>query len=156
MADLLDIAPSTACETVWIDGQRFSVRGVSLDAVASLVAKFPELRSLVNGGLGDDLVPRLIQCSGRAVGSVIAAGCGHLGDEAFERWAAQRVLGHQVKFLKAIVGLTFPNGIGSFAEDLTALIGGTGERAKPIKMRSKRSPSPSPDSSGTALRQTLQ
>ena len=66
------------------------------------------------------------------------------------------VLEQQVKFLKAIVELTFPNGIRSFAEDLTGLIGGTGERAKPIKMRSRKSPSPSPDSSGEDSRPTLQ
>lgn len=156
MADLLDIAPSTASEAVWIDGHRFSVRGISLDAIAHLVAKFPELRSLAIGGWGDDIVLRLFQICGRAIGPIIAAGCGRLGDEIFEQRAAQFVLGHQVKLLRAIVGLTFPNGVGSFGEDLTALIGGTGEKAKPIKMRSKKSPLPSPDSSGEASRPTLQ
>jgi hypothetical protein len=156
MADLLDIAPSTASEAVWIGGHRISVRGVSIDTVASLIAKFPELRALVNGGWDEDIVPRVIQFCGRAVGPIIAAGCGHFGEEAYEQRAAQYVLEYQVKLLKAIIGLTFPNGIGSFAEDLTGLIGGTGGRAKPIKMRSKRSPSPLPDSSGADSPPTLQ
>src|SRR5262245_563724 len=112
MADLLDIAPSTASEAVWIDGQRLSVCGLSADAIAYLVAKFPDLRSLVNGG--DDFVPRLIKFCGRAVGPIIAVGCGHLGEEAYEQHAARLALIHQVKLLKAILGLTFPNGIGSF------------------------------------------
>jgi hypothetical protein len=38
MADLLDIAPSTAVELVKIDGNRIKVRGVSVDAIASIIA----------------------------------------------------------------------------------------------------------------------
>src|SRR5262245_13659166 len=49
MADLLDIAPSTAVDIVKIDGQRVKVHGVSVDAIASFVARFPELKSLING-----------------------------------------------------------------------------------------------------------
>lgn len=154
MADLLDIAPSTASEAVWIDGHRISVRGISVDAIASIIARFPELKVLVNG---DDIVPRLIQGCAAAVGSIIAAGCGHLADEAYEQHAAKLLPEHQMKFLKAIFGLTFPNGIGSFVEELTGLIGGgAGEGAKPIKLRSRKSPSPSSPSSGEASHQTLQ
>ena len=74
MADLLDIAPSTAVEVVKIDGHRVTVRGVSVDAIASIIARFPELKSFINGGLGDSIVPRLIQGCGAAVGPIIAAG----------------------------------------------------------------------------------
>ena len=154
MADLLDIAPSTASEAVWIDGQRLSVRGLSVDAIAYLVAKFPDLRSLANGS--DDLLPRLTRFCGQAVGPIIAAGCGHLGEETYEQHAARLALMHQAKLLKAILGLTFPNGIGSFAEDLTSLIGATGENTKPIRMRLRKLPLPSPDSSGADSRPTLQ
>ena len=49
MADLLDIAPSTAVEVVKIGDQRIKVRGVSVDAIASIVARFPALKSLANG-----------------------------------------------------------------------------------------------------------
>ena len=154
MADLLDIAPSTASKAVWIDGQRISVRGISLDRVAYLIAKFPELRALANGG--GDFVVNLTRFCGQAVGPIIAAGCGHVGEEAYEQRAAQLPLIEQVKLLKAILGLTFPNGIGSFAEDLTSLVGGTGENTKPIKMRSRKLPSLSPDSSGADSHPTLQ
>jgi hypothetical protein len=154
MADLLDIAPSTACEAVWIDGNRIIVRGVSGPALASLVAKFPELRSLVNG-IGDNIVPRLIEFCGAAIGPIIAAGCGHLGEEACEQHAAQLLPEHQLKFLKAIFWLTFPNGIGSFLAALTSLVGGTGEGAK-IKMRLRKSPSPSHSSFDADSRPTLQ
>ena len=148
MADLLDIAPSTASEAIWIDGQRISVRGVSVDAIASIISRFPALRALVDGGLGDSFVPRLIAGCGAAVGPIIAAGCGHLADETYEQHAAKLLPEHQIKFLKAIFGLTFPNGIGSFVEQLTSLVGGTGEGAKPVKLRWKKSPSPSSPSAG--------
>ena len=115
MADLLDIAPSTACEVVKIDGTRVIVRGVSVDAIASIVARFPELKSLVNGE-GGDIVSRLIAGCGAAVGPIIAAGVGHLGDEKYEQFAAKLLPEHQLKFLRAIFGLTFPNGISSFVQ----------------------------------------
>src|SRR4249920_66580 len=108
MADLLDIAPAAACEAVWIDGHRISVRGLSLDAIASIMARFPELKTLVNGGLSDDFLPRVIQGCGVAVGPIIAAGCGHLADEVYEARAAALLPEHQLKFLKAILGLTLP------------------------------------------------
>src|SRR5262245_20875866 len=160
MADLLDIAPAAASEAVWIDGVRIAVRGVSLDAIASIVARFPKLKSLLDGG-GEDIVLGLIQGCGAAVGPIIAAGCGHLADEAYEQRAAQLLPEQQLKFLRAIFGLTFPNGIGSFVEALSGClvhVGGTGEGAKPIKIRtSKASPSPSSPSDGApASRPTLQ
>jgi len=58
--------------------------------------------------------------------------------------------------LRAIFGLTFPNGIGSFVEELTSLIGGAGEGAKTVKVRLRKSPSPSPPSSDVDSRPTMQ
>jgi hypothetical protein len=156
MADLLDIAPSTAVEVVKIDGLRVNVRGVSVDAIASIVARFPELKSLVDGGSGDSFLSRLIQGCGAAVGPIIAAGCGHLADEAYEHHAAKLLPEHQMKFLKAIFGLTFPNGIGSFVEELTGLIGGAGEGPKTVKVRLRKSLSPSSPSADADSHQTLQ
>jgi hypothetical protein len=156
MADLLDIAPSTAVEVVKIDGLRVKVRGVSVDAIASIVARFPELKLLASGSSGDSFLPRLIQGCGAAVGPIIAAGCGHLADESYEQHAAMLLPEHQMKFLKAIFGLTFPNGIGSFVEELTGLIGGAGEGAKPVKIRLRKSPSPSSPSGEADSLPTLQ
>ena len=79
MADLLDIAPSTAVEVVKIDGKRITVRGLHGNAIASIVARFPELGLLLGGGA--DIGPQLIERFGGAIGPIIAAGCGHLGDE---------------------------------------------------------------------------
>lgn len=156
MADLLDIAPSAAVEVVKIDGHRVTVRGISVDAIASIVARFPGLKSLAVGDVGGDIVSRLIAGCGVAMGPIIAAGCGHLGDEEYERRAATLLPEQQIKFIKAIFGLTFPNGISSFVQELTSLMGGANEGAKIVKVRLRRSPSISPPSSDVDSRPTMQ
>ena len=148
MADLLDIAPSTAVEVVKIDGMRITVRGLHGDAIASIVARFPELGLLLGGGA--DIGPRLIERFGGAIGPIIAAGCGHLGDEKYEQHAATLLVEDQLRLLKAIIGLTFPNGIASFIEAMTALLPGAGEGGKTVKVRLRKSPLPSQASSDEA------
>jgi hypothetical protein len=158
MADLLDIAPSTACESVKIDGKRITVRGLNLTAIASIASRFPKLASLLGGIIagGDNILPMLVEQFGNAIGPIIAAGCGHLDDEERERKASMLRLEDQLKLLKAILGLTFPNGFGSFVDQLTNFIGGTGEETKVYKVRLKRSPSTSPISSDEASRLNMQ
>jgi hypothetical protein len=156
MADLLDIAPSTAVAVVKINGERITVRGISVDAMASILARFQGLKSLASGGFGDDIIMRLIAGFGEAAGAIIAAGCGHLGDAKYEQHAAKLLPEHQLKFIGAIVGLTFPNGIGSFVQELTSLIGGAGEEAKVHKVRLRQSPSTLPPSSDADSHQTMQ
>jgi hypothetical protein len=155
MADLLDIAPSTAVEVVKIDGQRIVVRGLHGDAIASIVARFPELAALL-GGNGGDIGARLIERFGGAIGPIIAAGCGHPGEEKYEQHAGRLLVEHQLKLLKAIIGLTFPNGLAAFVETLTSILGATDEAARTIKVRLRKSPSPSPPSSAAASRPPLQ
>ena len=93
MADLLDIAPSTSCEVVKLDGTRIVVRGLHGDAIASIVGRFPDLAMLLGGGAGD-IGPRLIKQFGAAIGPIIAAGCGHLG-QILGTVAIERFGGHQ-------------------------------------------------------------
>jgi len=157
MADLLDIAPSTAVEVVKIDGHRIVVHGLRVPALASIVVRFPNLIGLFLGGFNPaDAGPKFIAQLGEATGPIIAAGCGHLGDEKYEQNAATVLLiEDQLRLLIAIIRLTFPNGFGFFAE-MVAKLGGAGEEAKVWKVRSKKSPSPSPPSSGEASRPTMQ
>ena len=160
MADLLDIAPSTSSSAhVWIDGKPITVYGISFDALALLAAKFPELKTLANGGFGDDIVPRLIQFCGRAVGPIIAAGCRQLGKENYEEIGAQLIVEHQGKLLNAILGLTFPNGISSFIAVMKATVGGlmgeTGANGK-IRIRSRNSRLRSQPSSAEDSRPMMQ
>jgi hypothetical protein len=155
MADLLDITPSTAVEVVKIDGKRIIVRGLHCDAIASIVARFPELAVLLGGG--GNIGTRLIERFASAIGPIIAAGCGHLGDEKYEQHAATLLVEDQLKLLKAIIGLTFPFGLASAFEAMTAFLQqGAGEGEKIIKLRLRKSPSPSPPSSAAASRQIMQ
>jgi hypothetical protein len=154
MADLLDIAPSTAVEVVKIDGKRIIVRGLHGDAIASIVSRFPELAALLGGG--GAIGPRLVERFGYAIGPIIAAGCGHLGDEKYEQHASALLVEYQLKLLQAIIGLTFPNGIASFVETLAALVTRADEGAKVFKVRLRKSPSPSPPSSDAASHPNLQ
>jgi hypothetical protein len=155
MADLLDITPSTAVEVVKIDGKRIIVHGLHCDAIASIVARFPELGVLLGGGgnIGTHLIERFAS----AIGPIIAAGCGHLGDEKYEQHAATLLVEDQLKLIKAIIGLTFPFGLASALEVMTAFLQqGAGEGEKVIKLRLRKSPSPSPPSSAAASRQIMQ
>lgn len=147
MADLLDIAPSTSVEIVKIDGKRITVRGLHGNAIASIVARFPELGSLLGGSA--DIGSRLIERFGGAIGPIIAAGCGHLGEEKYEQRAETLLVEDQLKLLKAIIGLTFPNGMTSFINAMMTLMIGVvdEEKAKVIKVRLRKSPSPSRPSS---------
>ena len=159
MADLLDIAPSTTCEVVKIDGKRVVVRGLNGNAIASIVSRYPKLVLLLGGGALDNSWPQLIGQLGNAIGPIIAAGCGYLEDEQRESAAANRPLGDQLKLLKAIWGLTFPNGLTSFVEEITSVVGAADEGTAPgkvFKVRLRKSPSASQSSSDAASRPTMQ
>jgi hypothetical protein len=156
MAGLLDIASSTAVRAVWINGKRITVRGLNANDIAFIVSRFPDIEKLFSGGFNQAVVAPLIKQFGAAVGPIIAAGCGYLGDEKQEQAAGAMVVDDQATLFDPIWMLTFPNGIGSFVEKLTRLFGGAGEGAKIVKMRLKKSPSPSSHSSGEASSQTLQ
>ena len=153
MTDLLDIAPATAFDVVHITGnKRVKVRGLHGNDIASIAARFPHLiAQLVASG---DNVVVLISSLGVAIGPIIAAGCGKLGDEQQEAAADRLLFEDQIKLVKAIYGLTFPNGLSSFLALMTSFA--TTEPEKRIKVRSKISPSASPPSSATASRQIMQ
>src|SRR5215831_7101313 len=146
----LDNGPCVIRQRYRINNQRILVHPVSVQAMATLIQRFPELRQIANGKDGTDLVTQLVIGCGKAVGPIIAASCGYLGDEDREMAAANLPPDDQLELLEAIFSVTFPNGIGSFVARLTNLMGaGNVERAKVWKVRLKKSPSTSPASSDT-------
>lgn len=154
MADLLDIAPSTAVEFVAIGSHSIEVRGLHGDAIASIASRFPTLVMLLGG---DDMVPRLIGQFGFAIGPIIAAGCGHLGDEKYEQRASTLAAEDQFKLVTAIYRLTFPNGLAVFLQAMAGLTSGAAdEKPKVVKIRLRTSPSVSPPSSDEVSRQAMQ
>jgi hypothetical protein len=159
MADLLDIAPSTAVEVVKIGELRIKVYAITFNAMASIASRFPALKSLSTTSDNSDIVSRLIASCGAAVGPIIAAGCGHQDEEAYEQHASQMLPEQQLKLLNGIFSVTFPNGLGPFIESMTALmakVSGATEGAQPVKVRLKKSLSQSPHSSDADSRPTMQ
>lgn len=156
MADLLDIAPATAVEIVRIDGdQRVKVRALHGNDIAAIAIRFPNLIAAL-AGTGDNMVA-LMSSVGLAIGAIIAAGCNHLGDEKAEQIANALLIEDQIKLVKAILGLTFPKGASSAMEAMASLMAGAAdETQKPVRVRLKKSPSPSQPSSDADSRQTMQ
>jgi hypothetical protein len=150
MASLLDIVPATAVEVVRINGMRFVVHGLRVPALASIVARFPDLAFLIGGAAAGIGMSKMIERFGAATGPIIAAGLGELGNEETEKRANEMLAEHQLELLAAILRLSFPNGFPSFVQKLGTLMKGAheGESAKPVTVRrAKRSPSPLPPSS---------
>jgi hypothetical protein len=155
MSDLLDIAPSTSVEVVKIaGGRRLTVRGLRGNDIAAIAARFPNLLGLF-AAAGENVV-LLLSSFGVAIGPVIAAGCGHLGDEKAERTANSLLVEDQLKLIKAIFWLTFPNGLSSFMEVMASLLSEPAESQLRVKVRSRKSPSVSPPLSATDSRPTMQ
>ena len=152
MADLLDITGLTACEVIKINGDRVTVRGLSGPTIAALVGRFPHLGAVVGGGA---VGVQLILQFGHAIGPIIAASVGHLGDEAYEKHASEFPVEVQLELIDAIKRVTFPKGLVSFAEKLTALLMGADEGVKPLKLRLRKSRSPSQNSSDLASHQIM-
>jgi hypothetical protein len=139
MVGLIDIAPSV--ETVPVQGASVQVYGVSASGLALLLSRFPDLRKLMTGMEVD--TTQLLAIGGEAVAAIIAAGCGHPGDENAEAVAAKLSLDSQADFLTAILRLTLPKGIGPFVSKLTALSGLLDVDARSDTAQGTTSPKPS-------------
>jgi len=117
MVGLVDIAPVTG--TVTVRGQDITVTGVSARGVASLLARFPELRALMTGR--EVALDDLLKLGGDVVCAIIAAGTGSPGDEGAEKAADNLSLEEQADVLGTIVELTMPRGLGPLVERLSRL-----------------------------------
>jgi hypothetical protein len=131
--DLLDIAPSGG-ESVAVPGGELTVAGLDVRALIRLLARFPELRSLLAGG--DTALETLAAVAPQAVAAAIAAAAGHPGDDAREAAAARLPLGTQADLLAAIMRQTMPRGLRPFVAALGALA------ADPMATDAASAPSP--------------
>lgn len=121
MTSLLDIAPLTASVTV--RGKEFKVTGLTAQGLIPLLQDFPEVRMMMSGKRPDFKPERFLQMMNEASASIIAAGLGHPGDSKIMAAAQTLAIGETADLMKAILGLTFPNGVSSFMEGLEALVG---------------------------------
>ena len=117
MAGLVDIA--AVIETVTVAGTPVEVPGISAAGVATLLARFPELRKLMSG---IEVSPEdLLKMGPAALAAVLAAGTGEPGNEKAEATAARLTLGDQADLLAAILRVTLPGGLDPFVEKLAGL-----------------------------------
>ncbi len=114
MAGLLDIAP--ASETVVVRGTAVEVTGISVKGIATLLGRFPELQTLIQGGQLE--VDTLMGLSGDIVAALIAAGTGAPGNTEAEAVAANLGIEAQADLLEAIIRQTLPGGLGPFVARL--------------------------------------
>lgn len=117
MVGLVDIAPITS--SVAIRGQDITITGVSARGIASLLARFPELRALMTGR--EVALDELLKLGGDVIAAIIAAGTGAPGDAQAEAAAENLTLEEQADLLAAIVELTMPRGLGPLVERLSRL-----------------------------------
>jgi hypothetical protein len=121
MVSLVDIG--TLSDKVTLRGKEVEVTGVSVSVVVDLLANSDELRRLfAEKALDGDMVQALIAQAPLAVAQFIAAGTGKPRDEATIEFAyRQLTAGETYMIVKPMLSMTFPQGLNSFIEELTAL-----------------------------------
>lgn len=129
MPGLLDIAPLT--ETVPVRGAKAIICGVPVKAIASLLARFPDLRKMWATDKWD--AEQLLGMSDEVIVALIDAGCSNI-DEAN---AGNLALDEKAEMLAAIIRVTMPRGPGPFMATLTALMGTVGGAVSPTAPASK-------------------
>ena len=150
MTDLLDIAPATAVEVVTHQRRRGASRCAVCTATISPPSprRFPNLIALF-AAAGDNVVSQLISSFGAAIG---ADHCRRLRSSRRRKGRSRSPAGllveDQLKLFKAIFWLTFPNGSRLVHGDDGESRDRAGEKQIKVKVRSKKSPSESPPSSG--------
>lgn len=142
MPGLLDIASAPA--RVEVRGTQVDVFGVSAEGVAYLLANFPEIKALFSGKEVSFDTQTLATKAPKALAAIIAAGTGQVGNPQAEAVAASLGVDEQAELLAKILELTFPRGIGPFAEAvsrLAATVNGSSDAG--TKAAASTSPSPS-------------
>lgn len=118
MVGLLDIAPLT--EKVAVGGVEVEVKGLGLDAICSLLDRFPEVRKALATQRIDDVMS-IIGVGGDVSAAIIAAGCGKISDKKYEDHANQLDIDTQTALIAAIVRLTLKNGLSPLVERLNQI-----------------------------------
>jgi len=121
MVSLVDIG--TLKDVVPLRGKDVEITGVSAKTIVQLLSNSDELRRvLAEKSLEVDMLRNLVEQAPLAVAQFIAAGTGKPDDAATIDFAYRElVAGETYDLLKGIAKLTFPRGVKSFIEELTAL-----------------------------------
>jgi len=114
MATLSDVAKVP--RQVPVNGVSVDVFGVSGEGFAMLMARFPEVKNMMDGKKVNK--GELMKLAPRALAAFIAAGTGHPGNVEMEEVARTLPVGAQADLIEEILRLTFPRGVGPFVEQL--------------------------------------
>ena len=98
-----------------------TVSGVSAHDLGKILWEFPEVRKAIQGGGSFD-AQTIMTIAPRAIGVIIAAGCGEGDNPKAVDKAARLPVGLQVEFLEAVVEVSFPNGVGAFLQVLRKVL----------------------------------
>jgi len=114
---LLDIAPVSEQVDVGND-QKLEVKGISSEDILKLIQRFPDMQKFISmGGIKPADIMNTIPGT---VGGIIAAACGHAGEENYESAANKLSVEAQLDLLEAIGRCTFRNGFGPFVMRISA------------------------------------
>lgn len=117
MADFLDIAPVTSMVRIG-DGD-VAVPGLSIEGVATVCLRFPELVDVLKAGAID--IKHILDLGPKVVAAIIAAGCGHPGNDKAEAKAMKLPLRYQAELLAAIKTATIGDDAQSFIRALSQI-----------------------------------
>lgn len=99
--------------------QEVDVRGLDLEDITNLMARYPEVIEQLDGNKLD--ASALLKMGPKIIAAVMAYGCGAPNDPGAEQVLMRLPLGTQVDILNIIVKETAPNGIGPFVKLMKAL-----------------------------------
>lgn len=123
MAGLLDLGPLT--EEVKVGAKSLTVSGLSAEDLFYLLNRFPDIRKLLNRE--NVTTESLVALAPNVIDEIIVCACGsrkvsdghHANNHAMALKTAHSLpAGVQADILSAVVRLTFPGGVGPFAERL--------------------------------------
>ena len=136
MVSLVDIA-NVKHKPVPIRGEDIDINGLTADHIAGVMFVFPEIRRIMSQDNPDrEVITSLVARLPEAVAMIIAAGTGHSTEE--EHIAAARTLGvgEQYALLEGILTATFPQGVKSFLDGVSALVNQSGAHGWAAAMKS--------------------
>lgn len=148
---LVEIGPMR--EMVPLRDGEIEVRGVPAESIFQLLMDFPELKKVFEGKrLESEIVAELVGMGGRILASLIAAGCGFLGNEqAITNAQVNLTVGESTSILEAMMRLTFPQGARNFLDALGRALKNAGVGQTWVE--GTKSPAPSSNASQQATHQ---
>ena len=130
MNTLLDLGPLT--EKVEIRGIEITVSGLTALDIFNLLVRFPEIRTLFDSKNSSWTAAEMMKSAPKAIYSALAICTGANTPEA-EKVASMLPVAYQTKLLSAVLRLTFPQGVGPFAQEFRQMIDGLTAEAEELQ-----------------------